>query len=175
MPVLVVVAGCSSSAPKSSAELQPVTIPQIPRLVLNTAIVDSQVFSTRNLGVLYRYGSGDVQKDVYVYPKGDWPDVVGQAKAFIQTLEIEKRRGRFDPYEVMLNAPFNMETADTVRAAHEVIARLIRKGEPRNSYFAVVSTSAGFVKFRITHRPDAVDVPPRDFVSAWIAAYFGQK
>ena len=167
---------CSSSqrTPASPADAEANSNSSVvPRAVLDVAVRDSEVFRPRHMGVLYRYGSGDRQRDVYVYPKASWPDPTRQARIFVDALEIERRRGRFDRYEVLTNVPFNIEILGRVFAAHEVTFRVTRRGEDRNSYFAVVSLPDRYLKVRISRKPDSDDGRPRDFVRAWVLQYLG--
>lgn len=172
--LLITFCGCASTtriptpgvgAPEDSGSFV------VPRLVADVAVRDSQIFRPRGAGISYRYGSGEVERDVYVYPKESWPDPASQARTFVDALAIERRRGRFDSYEVLTNVPFNLQVDNKVFAAQEVTFRIVRKGEPRNSYFAVVSLPDRYFKLRVTRRPAADDGRHREFVRLWVEAY----
>ena len=165
--------GCSANS-KSSTPGQvthgATAAPLVPRVALDVAVRDSQVYTPREMGVLYRYGSGDLQRDVYLYPKRTWGDPQKQAASFLEVLEIDRRRGRFDSFEVLSNAAFNMQIHDRVITGHEITIRMLRRGEPRYSYFAVVSLPESYFKIRAT-TPETTFDRQREFVRAWVEGY----
>jgi hypothetical protein len=166
--VVVAAAACSGRAATPNPADTPVR--SVPRLVLDVVVTDSQVYPRADLGTTYRYGSGEVRRDVYIYSKRSWPDPQSQANEFIETMPLFKRQGRYESYAVLANVPFNLTAANSVLPGHEVIVKLIGNNNDRDSYFAVVTLPDKYVKFRITHRPDPARID-RNFVAAWVEAY----
>jgi hypothetical protein len=167
--VLIVSGACASSpaaGPVASRTRHPV-----PRLVQNVIITDSVIHRSRQLGVMYRYGSGHMRRDVFIYPDDAPPDVARQAALFIDVLEIERKRKQMLRYEVLSTFSFTIPLGADTLAAQEVVVKMERKEGVLQSYFAVVSLPAEYVKFRMSPPVSAGDIPHRDFVIAWLQAY----
>jgi hypothetical protein len=165
--------GCASA--NSSRSTPAVRQHRVPLLVLNTVVADSQVFRPKSAGTVFRYGSGDMRRDVFVYPKETTGDLPAQARVFIQVLELDKRRGQLDAYEVLTNTPFNMDITGRIVAAHEITMNVTFRGKPHRSYFAVVSLPDAYAKFRITRPVASTDTVVRGFVKAWTSAYLSSE
>jgi hypothetical protein len=163
---------CASTPKPASVEAPPAAARAVPDSVGGVGLSRTEKYPDRRLGTLYRYAQGDFRPDVYVYDKADWSDPQGQARSFIEALEINKRRGEFDSFDVLLTRSINLDANGRILPGHEIVLKMHRRNEPRDSYFAVVSLPNEYVKFRITQVPSETSiVKARDFVNGWISKY----
>ena len=72
----------------------------------------------------------------------------------IETLDIIRRRGEFDSYQILLNQPITVTAGTRSLPGHEVVFGMTRRNEVRESYFAVVALDDQYVKFTITQTLD---------------------
>lgn len=164
---------CASANGEANNEATPSALP-LPQLVGNARHFKTEYFTRGSLGRLYRYRDGRFRPDVYVYPASEWPDVATQAFDFVQTLNAERNRRWFDAYEIMLDEPIRLPVAEDTLTGHEIVFRIRRGSQNRDSYFAVLAVRDQYVKFRITQAPDDnAPVKSRAFVHAWLSAYLG--
>ena len=172
--LVVALAACSSAGSRKDGDSWNRPVRSVPRIVLNTAVRDSQVFRPTRLGRMYRYGSGELQRDVFIYPR-TWPDLPSQAKYFLDATEIERNRGKFTAYKVESDSAVVVNVTEREIVAHEVILSITgdRSGAER-SYFAVADLPGEFVKVRIT-RPGVTGEIGREFMRAWLEAYLAES
>lgn len=167
---IVLFAACTSASTAQSGTAYKIPTRQVPRLVMNTVVTDSQMYRPARLGTMYRYGSGDSQRDVFIYPKS-WPSPQEQAKYFIDATEVAKKRNDIASYSIESNNSFSIHVRGDEILGHEVVLRMNSKAGPLNSYFAVLSLPDEYVKVRITREAALNEPNTRGFAEAWVAAY----
>ena len=173
LTLVVLASSCSATPRAADPAVRPNNRP-LPRNVLNTVVTDSQVFQAARLGKVYRFGPrGEFGQDVFIYPEENWPIPATQAKVYIETLEIDRRRGYFESFEVLLTQPVTFHSAIGELLGHEVVTKHRRKGRDGTSYFAVYPLGSDYVKFRLTRQGDQAVEEGRAFAAAWLAAYAG--
>ncbi len=132
----------------------------------------TQVYPRSQLGTLYRYREDSFRPDVYIYPSDDWPNLREQAYLFVDVIGEMRMRRRYDDYEILLDVPITLEIPGDTLAGHEIVFRVKRGNDRRDSYFAVIAMPGEYVKFRITQAlSDSSVIRSREFVNAWVSAY----
>ena len=172
---MLLLAACSSGSRTADVTPGPARSPTVPTAVDDVTAAGTQRFPSAQLGTLYRYARGDFKPDVFLYAKSGWRDSQSQAQTFIETLDISRRRGEFESYQILLNQAITVTAGARSLPGHEVIFRMTRRNEVRESYFAVVALDDEYVKFRITQAVDATATArAREFARRWVALYVGE-
>ena len=172
---MLLLAACSSGSSTADTTPGPARTPSVPKAVDDVVAAGTQRFPSAELGTLYRYARGEFKPDVYLYAKSGWRDAQSQAQTFIETLDVNRRQGAFDSYQILLKQAITVTAGTRSFPGHEVVFRMTRRNEVRESYFAVVALDNQYVKFRITQTLDATaTAKAREFARRWVALYVGE-
>ena len=162
---LFVAAACAAPRAAPSPPAQP-AIGAVPDAIGDHRLVETRPLASGAAGTLYRYrGDTALEPDIYIYPLtstalegGSEPQAQAQAESelFKQTLELQRRQGRFDEYTVVAERPLRYRVGNVEVAGWQVQAMLTRGGEPRETQQHLLVIGDQLVKVRTSFEPGSV-------------------